>query len=235
MKKVLILFSGGKDSLLTTMLLLEQNFVVYLVSYENGCGLNSKASVSMAKRLVKKYGEDKVKILGVKNISSIWREFLIMYYNLLPSDILKKYGEVSISQFNCLSCRLAMYVASIILCHQYDIWYVADGARKEQLFVIEQEALLIRFCEFFKQYNIDILFQVKDLKDDFELKNALLIRGVIPKTYEPQCLLGMPMKKADLTEELILGCRNIFDHLLKDRAQELIDKYQNVEIVGEFF
>ena len=42
MKKALILFSGGKDSMLSTILLIEQGFQVYLVHYDNSFELGSK-------------------------------------------------------------------------------------------------------------------------------------------------------------------------------------------------
>lgn len=235
MNKALILFSGGKDSLLSTLLLIEKGFTVYLVTYENGCGLNSKSAIIMGKRLVKKYGEDKVKIVGIKNISPIWREFLNMYYNLKPSEILKNYGEVLISQFNCLSCRLSMYITSIIICIQMGINCVVDGARKSQLFAIEQDILLNKFTMLFKQYKIDILFPLKDLDDDFELKNQILIRGFVPKTYEPQCLIGMPITKEDNNKEIVESIARVYEKLLKETACKLIEKYKNVDIAGEYF
>ena len=42
-------------------------------------------------------------------------------------EINKKYGNITISELNCLSCRLSMYVAAIIICIQNNIKYVADG------------------------------------------------------------------------------------------------------------
>lgn len=234
MDKVLVLFSGGKDSFLTSLLLLEKGFDIYLVTYENGCGLNSKAAISMARRLQKKYGEDRVNILGVKNVCGIMREFLIMYYNLLPSDVVRNYGEVPISQFNCLSCRLAMYVGTIIICNQLNIKCVADGARKSQLFAIEQDIFLESFNELFKRYDIDILYPVKDLDDDFELKNQILIRGFVPKMYEPQCLLGIPIKDNCLDERVVASVLNVYNMLLKDKVDELVDKYKEVDVGGKF-
>lgn len=235
MNKVLVLFSGGKDSLLSTLLLIEKGFKVFLVTYENGCGLNSKSAITMAKRLVKKYGDTKVEIIGIKNISPIWRDFLRMYYNLLPSKIIKEYGEVPISQFNCLSCRLSMYIVSIIICQRLGISNVADGARKDQLFAIEQEPFLDKFTELFKEYNLNILFPVKELNDDFELKNQILIRGFVPKTYEPQCLIGMPITSNDINSNIIKSVSNVYEKLLKEKAYNLIEHYKNVDITGEYF
>ena len=150
------------------------------------------------------------------------------------SEILKEYGETTISQFNCLSCRLSMYVMSIILSNKMNIKLIVDGARKIQLFAIERDALLERFKSFFEKYNMEIDFPLKDFKDDFELKNQLLIRGFVPKTLEPQCLLGMPMSNKDLTKEIIESTAKIFDKLLLDKANELLEKYKDIDISGEY-
>ena len=149
MNNVLVLFSGGKDSFYLTLLMLEKGYNVKLVTYENGCGLKSENAIETAKRIQEKYGDDKVEILGVFKTEAIWREFLNLFYNKKMSEILKEYGETTISQFNCLSCRLSMYVMSIILSNKMNIKLIVDGARKIQLFAIEQDALLERFKKFF--------------------------------------------------------------------------------------
>ena len=149
MNNVLVLFSGGKDSFYLTLLMLEKGYNVKLVTYENGCGLKSENAIETAKRIQEKYGDDKVEILGVFKTEAIWREFLNLFYNKKMSEILKEYGETTISQFNCLSCRLSMYVMSIILSNKMNIKLIVDGARKSQLFAIEQDSLLERFKKFF--------------------------------------------------------------------------------------
>ncbi len=45
---------------------------------------------------------------------------------------------------------------------------------------------------------IDIKYPLENLKDDWDLKNELLMRGIIPKTIEPQCLLGCTLNKNDM-------------------------------------
>ena len=179
MKKVLVLFSGGKDSMLSTIFLIEQGFETILVHYDNALELGSKNVKNGYHRLVKKYGENKVKYLGVKKIDAIFRTFIKDFYNLKVDEILKEYGKISFSQFNCLACRLSMYVTTIILCKQLNISYVADGARNSQMFAIEQDDMLNLFKELFKEYNIDLLLPVKNLENDFDEKNELLVRGII--------------------------------------------------------
>lgn len=234
MKEALILFSGGKDSFLSTLLMIEKGYKVHLVTYENGCGLKASNALHGAKRILKKYGEDRVNIIGIKRTEAIWREFIRNYYNMKASDILKLYGEATISQFNCLTCRLSMYVMTIILCLKNNIDTVVDGARKSQLFALEQDELLERFEKLFKKYNIKIEYPVKELEDDYELKNQLLIRGFVPKTLEPQCLLGVSLKKEEIDEKVINAMEKIYDNLLKDKAEELIQKYKNVNLSGEY-
>ena len=234
MDKVLVLFSGGKDSFYLTLLMLEKGYNVKLITFENGCGLKSENAIQTAERIKEKYGNEKVEILKVQKIEAIWRAFLKLFYNKKTSEILKEYGEITISQFNCLSCRLSMYVRSIILCNKMNLKLVVDGAREDQLYGIEQELLLKRFKAFFDKYNIKIDFPLKDFKDDFELKNQLLIRGFVPKTLEPQCLLGMPISKKDITSDILEATAKTFDKLLLKKAQELVEKYKDINISGEY-
>lgn len=234
-KEVLILFSGGKDSFLSTLLMIEKGYKVNLVTYENSCGLKAMNVKHSIDRLKEKYGKEVINFLGIKNITVFWRELLYPYYNKKLSEILSTYGDIPISQFNCLTCRLAMYIASIILCKQNDIKIVVDGARTSQLFAIEQKEMLDVFMDFFKQYNIDIIFPVKDIKDDYELKNDILIRGFVPKMLEPQCLLGMPISEKDNTQEVVNASKKAFENLLKDKSKYLIEKYKNLDLGGTFY
>ncbi len=230
--KTLILFSGGKDSLLCATRYLDSNNEVYLVTYSNQYEVGSKNALMTAKRLKKKYG-DKVNILGIKNINPIFREFINPIYNDDIKDILTKYGNISISQLNCLCCRSAMYVLSIIISKELKIDEVVDGARSCQLFAIEQEIFLSIFKELFKSYNLNIEFPLKDLNCDWDLKNELLMRGILPKTIEPQCLLGIPEK--EVPKEILEGLVNIYNNYLKEKIISSIEKYKNINITGELY
>ena len=145
MDECLVLFSSGKDSLLSTILLIEQGYKVKLVHYDNMCSIGCSNVKIGYNRLVKKYGSDKVDYIGIKNISYFFRKFISEMYSMPIDKIKEKYGNISISELNCLSCRLSMYIASIIICKQMNIKYVADGARNSQLFAIEQDEMLTLF------------------------------------------------------------------------------------------
>lgn len=230
MKKVLVLYSGGKDSILSTMLLIEKGYEVFLVHFDNSLEIGSCNVKNGFKRLEKKYGNDKVKYIGIKKIDGIFRELIREFYNLKFGEITKRFGNISISQFNCLSCRLSMYIEAIIICKQLGIDYVADGARNSQLFAIEQDQMLNLFISLFKEYNIDLLLPVKDLKDDFQEKNEFLIRGIIPKVREAQCLIGMPLDTEFMDEDILNAVVKTYQLLLFPKVDSLIKKYSNVKL-----
>ena len=72
-----------------------------------------------------------------------------------------------------------MYIASIILCKNYNINEVFDGARKSQLFVIEQTEMLKEFKALFNNYNLSIFYPLENQDDDWKVKNEPLIRGIV--------------------------------------------------------
>ena len=133
MKKVLVLFSGGKDSMLSAMLLAEKGYQVFLIHYDNSFEIGISNIKNGVKRLEEKYGKDRIKYIGVKKIDALFRELIREFYNFKTNIITQNFGNISISQFNCLACRLSMYLTSIIICKQLDIDFVADGARTSQL------------------------------------------------------------------------------------------------------
>lgn len=139
MKEALILFSGGKDSFLSTLMMLDQGYKVNLVTFDNGHELNIKNVLIGTKKIQKKYGSDKVKIIGIKKIDAIFREFICSFYNYDTKYIQKEFDNITISQFHCLSCRLAMYVLSIIICLQKNIHCVVDGLEKVNYLLLNKK------------------------------------------------------------------------------------------------
>lgn len=228
MKKVLMLYSGGKDSLLSTLLLLEDAYQVYLVHYDNSFEIGQSNIKMGIKRLIKKYN-NKVSFIGINKTDAIFRELIKEIYNAKLNTIIKEYGNISLSQFNCLSCRLSMYIESIIICKRLNINCVADGARISQKFAIEQNEMLNLFIDLFKKYGIELLLPVKDLDDDFKEKNELLARGVIPKANEAQCLLGLPIENNSVDKEMINATVNIYKNLLFPKIDSLIKRYSKTD------
>ncbi|MCK4598701.1 hypothetical protein KAU37_02560 [Candidatus Bipolaricaulota bacterium] len=230
-KECLVLFSGGRDSWLVASFLIEQGYRVLLTYFENGAGVGSKNILHCIERLKTAYG-DCVESLGTISIAGIWREFFLPYVNMTPSEVLKSWGELPVSQFHCLTCRSAMYVWSIIKSRRSEIHCVAEGARRSQSWPIMQPRMIERFRKFFQEYSLELLLPVYDLESDWTRKNLLLMRGFIPKTLEPQCLIGVPLPDDKAPPESVLcAVENFFDTCILPRAKKLIAE-QNDSVDG---
>lgn len=44
----------------------------------------------------------------------------------------------------------------------------------------------------------------------------------------------MPLSSKEMTQEIIDATTNVFEELLLPKAYELIDKYKNIDILGEY-
>lgn len=228
MENVLVMFSGGKDSLYSAILMLEQGYKVNLVHYSTLASCYEKNVKNGYKRLVNRYGNDNLKYLGVINTSGFFRKFIAKFYNEHIDEISKKYGDIKISELNCLLCRSSMYIASIIIAKQNNIKYIVDGARKSQLFAIEQDDMLNLFSKLFLEFDIKILYPLKDYVDDFDLKNELLIRGLVPKVAESQCLIGMPISNCD--DVSIMASKKIYQEVLHDMIIDIVNEYKDISL-----
>lgn len=232
-KETILLFSGGRDSFLSACYLIEEGFKIHMVTFENGAGLQGYNAKREAERIIKRYGEDKATFLGVHSVAGIWRYFFLPYFNMKPNEILKEYGELTNSQFHCLTCRSAMYIWSVMKARQMDINYIADGARKDQGFVIELPRMVKRFKEFFKEFSMELLLPLWDLSSDWERKNLLLLRGFVPKTLEPQCLIGVPLPHGETpNEEVQRAAEKYFEKIVLPRAKEVIKTQSKVILDG---
>ena len=234
MKDVLILFSGGKDSFLSTLIMLNKGYRVNLVTFDNGQELKRKNVLIGAKKIKNKFGEDKVNIIGIKKTDAIFRELICSFYNYDTNYINQKFGNITISQFNCLACRLSMYILSIIICKKENVKLVVDGARKSQLFAIEQETMINKFKKLFENFNLEIIFPVLNETDDYSIKNQILANGFVPKMNECQCLLGMPILNGSMNDDILEGCLNVYMKELYPKIERIIETYKNIDFKEKY-
>ncbi len=234
MKDVLILFSGGKDSFLSTLIMLNKGYRVNLVTFDNGQELKSKNVLIGAKKIKNKFGEDKVNIIGIKKTDAIFRELICSFYNYDTNYINQKFGNITISQFNCLACRLSMYILSIIICKKENVKLVVDGARKSQLFAIEQETMINEFKKLFENFNLEIIFPVLNETYDYSIKNQILANGFVPKMNECQCLLGMPILNGSMNDDILEGCLNVYMKELYPKIERIIETYKNIDFKEKY-
>ena len=202
-KEVLLMYSGGLDSILSCIRLISEGYKVYLIYFDNGSSIGTENIQIGAQRLIKRF-KDKVEFLGIASTASkfIYYREMTDIENLNAEELNNKYGKISISQYRCLLCRMAMYTYTVALAKKMNINYIAEGARKSQLFAIEQEELLNEFKIFCNKYNIELLTPVLEVVDDYEKDNEIFMWDVNLAACEAKCLLGYPMNRRLTQEEL---------------------------------
>lgn len=235
MKKVLLFFSGGNDSTLCACKLASQGYDVQLITFDNGCeeGIeNIRNRATILEKIFSNSNIGKVHNLGVFQSAS---EFMNMRYqsaNIPFSEMIRKYGDLNLNQINCLNCRSGMYVVGTVVAKKLGIHYIAEGARKTQMFALEQKEILKKLGSLVKKYDIELLLPVFDYDSDYDVENELWIysshfydkvyEGTIH--YEAKCFLGIPMNRP-LTLKEIGGYVKYFEDLLEPTIVEDIDKY----------
>ena len=232
-KSVLLMLSGGRDSFLAACRVLEDPETydkVYMVTYDNGCMCEVDRVKTVADRIIARYGADRAEYLGVFSTAGIAREFFHPYFNMKPAEQQKRFKGMTPSQFHCLVCRTAMYIHSIWLCKIKEIPYIAEGGRRSQDFVIEQEGMALeRYPELVKSVGMKLLLPVYDMgkdwtpDDDFNADwirdNELLMHGFRSKCDEAKCFIGVPIT-GSIDQSVIDGVHAYYDEVMLPRIQK---------------
>jgi hypothetical protein len=213
---VILMLSGGRDSFLSACRLLDsdKNYYLKMVTFDNGCSYQSNNPKTVADRIIKKYGVDRAEYLGVQNISATIREFFFPYFNMKACDISEKYPGLTPSQFHCLICRTSMYIHSIKTAIVNNAKYIAEGGRKDQEFVIELPEMIEKLRSLVESTGLELLLPVYELNDNWERDNELMARGFLSKTYEPKCIIGVPVQ-GSVDEQVIKSVTDYYTDIIE--------------------
>lgn len=222
LKNVLVMLSGGRDSFLATCRLIEQGNHVYMVTYDNGCMSNTEAVTQVAKRIIKKYGSSRASFIGIYSMPTYLYRLQETYLYRTTSESSKQYPNLIPAQLRCLVCRTGMYIEAIAYCKTHNIQCMAEGARKIQKFIVELPEMIERYKMLTKNNEIDLILPVYELSDDWERKLELADRGYIPKTLEPQCWLGCPLRQ-ELSPLEIMSLVDYYDNEIEPKLQKIIN------------
>lgn len=199
-KKVLVLFSSGRDSKLCACKMVEDGYQATLIHFDNGCMAGLQYVQEAANQLIERYGPENVVWAGTHPIIRE-RNLLSQHLEYIPfQELGKTVPNIQINQLRCLICRLAMYASAIAYAKLNGITVVVDGARMCQRFAIEQQPFIGQFRELFACRNLEFKTPMLEYDDDQKLKQELMYRGIYPKAMETQCWIGQPMK-ADVSKE----------------------------------
>lgn len=201
-KEIMVLFSGGRDSILTVARLVAEGYKVHLITFDNGCIKNIAFRDHGALILTDYYnrdGEEKVIDHGTRDICGIWQMLMRGVFNKSFTELCGSYKAMSMSQVHCAICKTAMFVSVGLICQKMGIRKVASGDKKGDRFAVQHMPAQQIIEDIMKrQFSIEYLRPIWDLHDTFEVKSELTLRGLPSKTIEPQCVLGCPMDEDDV-------------------------------------
>lgn len=213
-EKVLLMYSGGLDSILSMARLISDGYKVLLIHFDNGCSISSGLEVERAMKFENGYGKDVVEYVGKLTIAPLFRDNEREFANMSFSELCDRYGDTTISQVRCLNCRSAMYHEAIRYCLLNGVRFIAEGARKSQLFGIEQPKVIEGYRKLLNEFGLELLLPVHDLEDDWAKENELLMYGIVPSASEDKCLLGIPLDEPVPEEQIDAISRMLEENII---------------------
>lgn len=196
--KVLVLWSGGKDSLLTTCKLLHEGRDVILFSCNNGSLVAEEYLGHGVRRLQAIYGE-RVTYAGVYSIVSWVLQLGEWWTNTPLGEIAKDYPNLTWTHVRCLHCQTAMWLSALAYAKAKGVMEVAAGYKAMDEFCTGIQGYWECIRDVARAHGIGVRFPCSEITTDFE-RDALLCQcGLYPKVFEPKCMQGTPA--THLTEE----------------------------------
>ena len=86
----------------------------------------------------------------------------------------------------------------------------------------------------FVKFDLEIIFPLLDETDDYSIKNQILANGFVPKMNECQCLLGMPILKDSMNDDILEGCLNVYIKELYPKIEKIIETYKNIDFKEKY-
>jgi 7-cyano-7-deazaguanine synthase in queuosine biosynthesis len=124
--EVAVMFSGGIDSLLASVVLLEKYDKVHLITFDKGyLEFGVKNNVPNADRLKATYGTDRIthEVLDIKDVVK----------RIAVSQVWKDRKGYNMETRWCVGCRVSMQTAAMIYALDNDLVGYADGSNREQI------------------------------------------------------------------------------------------------------
>ncbi len=222
--KYLVLFSGGKDSFITAIRLVNEQNKVILLSFNGGSLIAEQNLKYGADRLIARYGNDKVEYAGIYPTAATIAKLNRSWIHRAWKDIGNEYPDLTNCQIQCLHCQTAMWIAAIAYASAKDIKNIASGYKKDDEFCTGLTNYTNSIVDIAKSnFNINIQFPVWDMEDDkCERELELETNGFYPQVLEPKCLIGTSPKNG-LCESESHDLMKYFDIELKPHFIDLVN------------
>lgn len=182
MKKVAILFTGGKDSSLVACLEASKGNEVHLLTCNSGIGIKSELSQFRVNEIIERFPEVKI-TRTILSTSGLLRKIGIKD---IEKDI-KRWGVNMV----LLADKMAIHAATTVYCLRNDIEYLYDGVVNYQSDLVEQKLVAMnKFKEFEASYNIQYESPIYNFGNRKEIKYALMDFGISNKSLEGVSIFG---------------------------------------------
>lgn len=178
--KIVVLFSGGTDSLLTSALMAEKFKEVYLNTYHRFGFSSTENSGVNVRRLKERYGDSRFihRIIKVDKLTKY-------VFNERYLRNLSKHGFFMLS--NCGLCKLAMHIRTVIFCLDNHIGNVCDGANQNmRLFPDQMKNVLKELGRMYARFEINYTNPVFELEypQGLDYADRLHLERVLPPEGE---------------------------------------------------
>lgn len=124
--EVAVMFSGGIDSLLASVLLQQKYDKVHLITFDKGyLEFGVKNNIPNVERLKKTYGEDRIthEIIDLKGVVK----------RIAIKKIFKDRKKYNMETRWCVGCRMGMNTGGLLYALEHNLIGYADGSNREQV------------------------------------------------------------------------------------------------------
>lgn len=227
----LVLFSGGKDSFITSCMEIEAGYKVILFSCNSGTIWGEENLQHGVRRLQNRYGENKVEFAGVCSTAGILQQLNKQWMYMDYRTLGEKYPNIIHAQLQCLFCQASMWVAALAYAKAKGIKRVVAGNRGSDVFCTGMRSWIIELQDLGKELEIQVEFPVWN-KTEWDTKNGvsrdleMVERLFEPQVLEPKCVVGRPVEKMHITERSDM--KNFFSHEIVPYLKPLVEKMAQV-------
>lgn len=190
--KALVLYSGGKDSILATCDVVTAGYEVILLSCNCGALVAEENLLYGVKQLQRRFGADVVSYAGCSATVAVINRLSEYYVNTPAEKFARNFPSLTPCQIRCLNCQSTMWVAAIAYAVAHDIKCIACGYKATDEFCTGMQSYWDNLISIAGRYNLLLLRPEWDLSSDFERDKKMIYYGLYPAVLEPKCLLGTP-------------------------------------------
>ena len=222
--RYLVLFSGGKDSFITTCRLANKGHSVTLLSINGGALACEKHLTHGVKRLIRRYGKDKIEYAGIYPTTGVLQVINKNWIYKTQKELGEEYPNLTNCQWQCLHCQTSMWISAIAYANAKGIHDIASGCKESDIFCTGITEYLDRIKELASEFDCTIHFPVWELGEDVWVREQEMMRNhFMPQVLEPKCLIGRPPLNG-LQEPERLDMIKYYDDSLKDISKQEVKK-----------